>query len=131
MKKYIPAYLQGDGLQTHLVAVALGAVLMMAVGFSWTGYGFGWKLAGTAEQMASTRAENAVNVALAPICAERFLRDASAEDRAAFAKENSYSRGDVVGKVVKFAGESPMSYNQKELCVEKIDQAMKLKSAKS
>jgi hypothetical protein len=24
-----------------------------------------------------------------------------------------------------------MSYNQKELCVEKIDQAMKLKSAKS
>ena len=28
-----------------------GAILIIAVGFNWTGYGFGWMLRGTAEQM--------------------------------------------------------------------------------
>jgi hypothetical protein len=28
-----------------------GAILITAVGFNWTGYGFGWTLRGTAEQM--------------------------------------------------------------------------------
>jgi hypothetical protein len=28
-----------------------GAILITAVGFNWTGYGFGWMLRGTAEQM--------------------------------------------------------------------------------
>jgi hypothetical protein len=28
-----------------------GAILITAVGFNWTGYGFGWMLRGTAEQL--------------------------------------------------------------------------------
>src|SRR5712691_4489086 len=35
-------------------------------------FGFGWTSAGTAEKLASARAEKAVVSALGPVCAERF-----------------------------------------------------------
>lgn len=132
MNRFVPTCLKGDGLRTHLFALAAGAILIVALGFSWTGVGFGWKLGSTAEQMAYSRAEKAVNVALAPICANRFLREASTDQRAAFAKnkDKTWGRGDIVAEVVQFPGQASMNYEQKEKCVEKIDEAMNLTSAK-
>ncbi len=34
-----------------MLSTVAGAILITAVGFNWTGYGFGWMLRGTAERM--------------------------------------------------------------------------------
>ena len=43
----MPSFLKGDQLKTHSVAVVLGAVAAMAIGFGWGG----WMLGGTAQKM--------------------------------------------------------------------------------
>ena len=47
-------------------------ILIIAVGFNWAGYGFGWPLRGTAEQKAKDAGEAAIVRVLAPICADKF-----------------------------------------------------------
>ena len=47
----IPSILQGKRLFDLIKGGIAGAILITAVGFNWTGYGFGWTLRGTAEQM--------------------------------------------------------------------------------
>jgi hypothetical protein len=46
----VPAILQGKR-PFDLTGGIAGAILITAVGFNWTGYGFGWMLRGTAERM--------------------------------------------------------------------------------
>ena len=48
---HIPAVLQGKRPFDLITGGIAGAILITAVGFSWTGYGFGWMLRSTAEQM--------------------------------------------------------------------------------
>ena len=88
----IPEKWSGDYLVRLLQGAALGAIVTVAVGFSWTGYGFGWTLGGTAENMASERTEAAVVAALAPICAQRYADNATPLQRVAFSKESSWAR---------------------------------------
>jgi hypothetical protein len=54
--------------------VVIGAVGMAAIGF----WGLGWTLRGSAERMATSRAEAAVVDALTPICVARFRTQADA-----------------------------------------------------
>ena len=73
----------------------VGAVACMIVGFSWGG----WVTGGTARKDAATAAHDAVVVALAPICAERFRAQSdSATKIAELAKSSSWDRGNVVAK---------------------------------
>ena len=51
-----------------------GAVAFTVVGFS----SLGWTLGGTAERMATQRAEAAVVAVLAPICVEKFQQQTDA-----------------------------------------------------
>ena len=60
-----------EWLKPALFGAAAGGVAIAIVGFSWGG----WVGAGTAEQMASDRARDAVVTALAPICVEQATRD--------------------------------------------------------
>jgi hypothetical protein len=72
-----------------------GAVACMIVGFSWGG----WVTGGTARKDAATAAHDAVVVALAPICADRFRAQGDAPAKIAeLAKESSWERGNVVEK---------------------------------
>ena len=48
---HIPPVLQGKRPFDLITGGIAGAILITAVGFNWTGYGFGWMLRGTAEQM--------------------------------------------------------------------------------
>lgn len=72
-----------------------GAAACMIVGFSWGG----WVTGGTARKDAATTAHDAVVVALAPICADRFRAQSDASARIAeLAKASLWERGNVVEK---------------------------------
>jgi hypothetical protein len=88
----MPEKWSGDYLTRLLQGAALGVIVTIAVGFSWTGYGFGWTLGGTAEKMANERTEAAVVAALAPLCAQRYVENATPAQRVAFGKESSWAR---------------------------------------
>jgi alpha/beta superfamily hydrolase len=82
-------------ISTILWSAAGGAALAMVVGFSWGG----WVTGGTARKDAATAAHDAVVVALAPICAERFRSQGDAPAKIAeLAKESSWQRGNVIEK---------------------------------
>src|SRR2546423_13396387 len=78
-----------------LWGVAGGAAALAIVGFSWGG----WITGGKAEATALIRINDAVVVALAPVCVDKFQRagDASA-NLAALKKIDTWSQGDFVEK---------------------------------
>ena len=47
----VPTILRGKRPFDLIRGGIAGAILITAVGFNWTGYGFGWMLRGTAEQL--------------------------------------------------------------------------------
>jgi hypothetical protein len=63
-----------DAIKPALIGVAIGAIGLAIIGFKWGG----WTTGGSAEQMASKRAESAVVMALAPICVHNFRLQADA-----------------------------------------------------
>jgi alpha/beta superfamily hydrolase len=64
----LPSYLKGDGLKTHAIAIGIGVVATMVIGFTWGG----WIRGSTARQM-TDKAVNAEIVALyTPECVKRF-----------------------------------------------------------
>lgn len=78
-----------------LWGVAGGAVAMAIAGFTWGG----WVTGGRAEMDATQRANGAVVVALAPVCVEKFQRNADvAANLAALKKADSWSQGEFVEK---------------------------------
>jgi hypothetical protein len=83
--------LQGESLTRLLQGAAAGAVATIFVGFYWGG----WSLGSTADKMARERSEQAVVVALAPVCADKFraLPDAAAKT-VALSKVSSWMRTD-------------------------------------
>jgi hypothetical protein len=100
----LPAALQGGSLTRLLQGIALGAVATRGVGFNWGG----WTLGSTATKMANDRAEEAVVMAMAPVCAEKFaaLPDAVAK-KAALVKADSWKRSEEFPKeFVTLKGES-------------------------
>jgi hypothetical protein len=78
-----------------LWGVAIGAVALAIVGFSWGG----WTTGGKAESAALTRANEAVVGALAPVCVDKFQRAGDAPaNLAALKKVDTWSQGDFVEK---------------------------------
>lgn len=72
-----------------------GAIALTVVGFNWGG----WVTGGTAEKLASTRADKAVATALTPICISQFKKGADARGSlTAFKALKSWEQDDYVGK---------------------------------
>jgi len=72
-----------------------GAVALAIVGFTWGG----WVTGGKAEASAAQRANTAVVVALAPVCADKFQHSTDvANNLAALKKTESWSQGEFVEK---------------------------------
>ena len=89
----LPSFLQGDSRKRLLQGAAIGFVLTVVVGFNWTGYGFGWVTAGTADKLAGKRVETAIIAVLGPACAEKFNAQADLVDKkAVLAKADSWDR---------------------------------------
>jgi hypothetical protein len=78
-----------------LWGIAGGAIALAIVGFTWGG----WTTGGKAEATAAIRANDAVVVALAPVCVDKFQHagDATA-NLAALKKVESWQQGDFVEK---------------------------------
>ena len=78
-----------------LWGIAGGAVALAVVGFGWGG----WITGGKAEAAALMRVNDAVVVALAPVCVDKFQRAGnSAANLAALRKVEAWSQGDFVEK---------------------------------
>ena len=75
---------------------AIGVVGIMVLGF-WS---FGWMLGSKAEQMAVDRANDAVVVALGPMCAAKFFAQADAPAKLADLKKlgSDYAQHDFIDK---------------------------------
>jgi hypothetical protein len=81
------------GMKPAIWGAVVGAVAFGAVGFS----SLGWTLGGTAEKMATERAEAAVVAVLAPICVEKFRHQADAPAKLVeFNKVSSWNRRSVI-----------------------------------
>ena len=82
-------------ISTILWSAAGGAAAAMIIGFSWGG----WVTGGSARTAQTSASRDAVVVALAPICADRFRAQSdSATKIAELAKSSSWDRGNVVAK---------------------------------
>ena len=78
-----------------LWGAAGGAAALAIVGFAWAG----WTTAAKAEAMAVTRADDAVVVALAPLCVANFERAADATaNRTSLNAIDRWSQGDFIEK---------------------------------
>jgi hypothetical protein len=74
---------------------AAGAIVAAIVGFNWGG----WVTGGKAESLAALRASEAVVVALAPICVDKFQRSGdAAANRAVLKKTDAWSQADFIEK---------------------------------
>jgi hypothetical protein len=78
-----------------LWGAAAGAVALAIIGFSWGG----WITGGKADSTAKTRVDEAVVLALAPVCVDKFERATEAPaNRVALGKVDTWSRGEFVEK---------------------------------
>src|SRR5271165_5519762 len=110
----LPSMLQGESLTRLLQGAAVGAIATIGIGFSWGG----WSLASTANEMAKQRSEQAVVLAMAPVCADKFraLPDAEAK-LITLSKVDSWKRRDEFPKdIVTLPGESYPSSALIEAC---------------
>lgn len=72
-----------------------GAAALAIAGFGWGG----WVTGGKAEAAAAQRADQAVVVALAPVCVEKFNQASDVADNlSALKKADSWTQGDFVEK---------------------------------
>ncbi|HZD91405.1 MAG TPA: hypothetical protein VE224_14990 [Pseudolabrys sp.] len=64
----MPSFLKGEQLKTHGVAVVLGALAAIVIGFGWGG----WMLGSAAQQMVQKKVDAEVVSLYTPQCVARF-----------------------------------------------------------
>lgn len=69
----IPSYLKGDQLKTHAIALGLGAIAAIVIGFHWGG----WVRGSTARQMAQDKVNAEIVALFTPECVKRFEAQAN------------------------------------------------------
>ena len=120
----VPSILQGERPFDLIKGGIVGAILITAVGFNWSGYGFGWTLGSTAEQKVKDAGEAAIVRVLAPICADKFRQASdSAAKLAALNGTDSWKRDDFI-KDTGYATFPGSEYDRKvaDACVELLTQ---------
>ena len=90
----MPKSLKGESLTRLLQGAVLGAIGVTVIGFGWAG----WTLASTAEKLAAERATTAIVTAYAPVCVERYLANATDQQRTKFKEQSSWSRDAIIEK---------------------------------
>ena len=117
----LPEMFQGDSLTRLLQGAAAGAVATLALGFYWGG----WTLGSTADKRVKDAEQASVVRVLAPICADKFQRDAdAAANLEALKKADSWKRDEIIEKAgwTKFPGSEP-DRRVAEACATLLSQA--------
>ena len=108
------------GVKPAVWGAVAGAVVLTVVGFS----SLGWTPGGTAERMATQRAETAVVAVLAPICVEKFQQQTDAAAKlVAFNKvTSSWDRRSLIekGGWATFPGTDKPNSAVVSACAEKL-----------
>jgi hypothetical protein len=125
----IPSYLKGEGLKTHVIAVAIGAVVALALTFNWFGFGMGAMLASTANKMAETKVNAEVVALYTPQCVKHFEAQADMTSHWAALKKAAadYDQQDFIEKA-GFAtppGSKEANDDVANACAEKLVTALK------
>ena len=82
-------------ISTLIWSAVGGAVLCMVIGFTWGG----WVTGGTARKDSASAVRDAVVVALAPICVDRFKGQTDAAAKTTeLSKASSWDRGNLIAK---------------------------------
>lgn len=68
----IPSYLNGEGLKTHAIALAIGVFVALALSFNWFGFGLGGMLPKTAKKMTAEKVNAEVVALYTPQCVKHF-----------------------------------------------------------
>jgi hypothetical protein len=69
----IPSFLKGNQLKTHAIALALGAIAAIVIGFNWGG----WVRGSTARQMAQDKVNAEIVALYTPQCVKHFEAQAN------------------------------------------------------
>jgi hypothetical protein len=119
----VPSILLGESRTRLLQGIAIGAVASMVIGFSWGG----WMTGGTANRLASERADTAVVAALTPICVEKFLQNGDAKANLVVLQKisTSWEQGDYLqkGGWATQPGATSSDYHLARACAEKLVEA--------
>ena len=102
----LPPLLQGESLKRLLQGIAVGAVATIAIGFYWGG----WTLGSTVQKQVQNAEQASIVRVLAPICADKFQRDAGADaNLLAIRKADSWNRNELLEKAgwTTFPGSTP------------------------
>lgn len=120
----LPSFLQGDSLTRLVQGTVAGAVATIFIGFNWGG----WVTGGTAKEMAQKKSNGAVVSALAPICVDKFNRQANAAaSLVELKKVSAWQQGSFIekGGWATMPGMSSPDSDVARACAEALD---KLKS---
>jgi alpha/beta superfamily hydrolase len=64
----LPSYLTGEGLKTHAIALGIGVIATVVIGFTWGG----WVRGSTAQQMANDKVNAEIVALYTPECIKHF-----------------------------------------------------------
>jgi len=92
----IPSYLKGEGLKTHAIALAIGALATVVIGFNWGG----WVRGSTAQKMADDKVNAEIVALYTPQCISRFEAQANMPAHWAALKKasNDYDQESFIAK---------------------------------
>ena len=108
-----------EKIQIGVVSAIAGAIALAIIGFSWGG----WVTAGTAQEMAEEKAENAVIDRLVPICVSQYKEDPEKDIKLKELKDTSgWQKGDFVEKQgwATLPGEAKPNRRVAEECAKRI-----------
>ena len=119
----VPSILQGE-LRTRLLqGIAIGAVASIVIGFSWGG----WVTGATANKLAAEQASTAVVTVLTPICVEKFMQNADAQENLAALRKisSNWEQGQYLekGGFATRPGAASSDYELARACAAKLIEA--------
>ena len=110
-------------LKPGLWGAAVGAIVVVILGFTWGG----WMTTGAANKLADERADLAVVAVLTPLCVERFQQNANATANLVALKKlsSTWEQGDFLekGGFATRPGAASPDYVLARACAEKLVQA--------
>jgi len=124
---FLAPFVEGNSPKRLFQGLAVGAIGTMVIGFAWGG----WQLGSTVDEKVANASQTATVSALAPICADKFVRAAKA-DRQLIVElnaANSWQRDAVLTKAgwATFPGEPEANSHVAEACAAMLTATLKLK----